>query len=152
MHLLKTFGILLIVIAIFGGAMFGLNFYTGPIIEANNTGAAAGRLNEVMPDGKAYEDITATLSGVPASVVKVNKETNGLGYVIECTATSQYTGGAPMDIVIGVDATGKICGIKLFAHSESLIFGADYPSTYIGKDSALAGVELYAGSTFSSTA
>ena len=152
MHLLKTFGILLIVIAIFGGAMFGLNFYTGPIIEANNAGAAAGRLNEVMPGGAAYEDITATLSGVPANVVKVNKETNGLGYVIECTATSQYTGGAPMDIVIGVDATGKICGIKLFSHSESLIFGADYPSTYIGKDSALTGVELYAGSTYSSKA
>ncbi len=152
MHLLKTFGILLIVIAIFGGAMFGLNFYTGPIIEANNAGAANDRLNEVMPGGAAYEDITATLSGVPASVVKVNKETNGLGYVIECTATSQYTGGAPMDIVLGVDATGKICGIKLVSHSESLIFGADYPSTYIGKDSALTGVELFAGSTYSSKA
>ena len=152
MHLLKTFGILLIVIAIFGGAMFGLNFYTGPIIEANNAGAANERLNEVMPGGTAYEDITATLTGLPASVVKVSKETTGLGYVIECTATSQYTGGAPMDIVIGVDATGKICGIKLASHSESLIFGADYPSTYIGKDSALVGVELYAGSTFSSKA
>ncbi len=152
MHLLKTFGILLIVIAIFGGAMFGLNFVTGPIIEANNAGAAAGRLNEVMPGGTAYEDVTATLSGVPASVVKVHKETAGLGFVIECTATSQYTGDTPMDIVIGIDATGKICGIKLFAHSESLIFGADYPSTYIGKDSALTGVELYAGSTYSSKA
>ena len=38
MKLLKTFGILVIVVAIFGGAMFGLNFYTGPIIEANNAG------------------------------------------------------------------------------------------------------------------
>ncbi len=152
MKLLKTFGILLIVIAIFGSAMFALNFVTGPIIEANKAGAANDRLNEVMPGGKAYEDITATLSGVPASVVKVNKETAGLGFVIECTATSQYTGGAPMDIVLGVDATGKICGVKLVSHSESLIFGADYPSTYVGKDSALTGVELYAGSTYSSKA
>lgn len=149
---LKTFGILFIVVAIFGGAMFGLNFWTGPIIEANNAGAANDRLNAVMPGGAAYEDITATLTGLPASVVKVNKETNGLGFVIECTATSQYTGDTPMDIVLGVDATGKICGINLVSHSESLIFGADYPSTYIGKDSALSGVELYAGSTFSSTA
>ena len=39
MKLLKTFGILLIVIAVFGSAMFGLNFLTGPIIEANNAGA-----------------------------------------------------------------------------------------------------------------
>lgn len=152
MKLLKTLVILLVIIAVFGGAMFALNMYTGPIIEANNAGAANDRLNAVMPGGSAYEDITATLSGVPASVVKVNRETSGLGYVIECTATSQYTGSTPMDIVIGVDSTGIICGIQLVAHSESLIFGADYPSTYVGKDSALAGVELYAGSTYSSKA
>ena len=152
MNLLKTFGILLIVVAIFGGAMFGLNFYTGPIIEANNAGAANERLNAVMPGGAAYEDITATLSEVPASVVKVSKETSGLGYVIECTATSSYTSGAPMDIVLGIAADGKICGVNLVSHSESLIFGEEYPATYIGKDSALSGVELYAGSTFSSTA
>jgi len=152
MRFVKTLGILLIIIAIFGAAMFGLNFYTGPIIEANQAGAANDRLNAVMPGGSAYEDITATLTGLPAGVVKVNKETSGLGYVIETTATSDYTGGAPMDIVIGVDAEGKICGIQLVSHSESLIFGEDYPGTYIGKDSALAGVELYAGSTYSSTA
>ena len=152
LHLLKTLAILLVIVTIFGASMFALNFYTGPIIENNQTGAANARLNEVMPGGSAYEDITATLSGVPASVVKVNKEKSGLGYVIEATASSQYTGATPMDIVIGVDSTGKICGIKLAAHSESLIFGEDYPSTYIGKDSALAGVELYAGSTFSSKA
>ena len=152
MKLLKTFAILLAVIAVFGVAMFGLNFYTAPLIEANNAGAANERLNAVMPGGKAYEDITATLKDLPASVVKVNKETGGLGYVIECTATSQYTAGAPMDIVLGVDADGKICGVKLVSHSESLIFGEAYPDTYIGKDSALAGVEVYAGSTFSSNA
>ena len=152
MKLLKTILILLIIVAVFGGVMFGLNFYTGPIIEANNAGAANDRLNAVMPGGSAYEDITATLSDVPASVVKVHREANGLGYVIEAQASSSYTGATPMDIVIGVDSTGKICGIKLFAHSESLIFGEDYPSTYIGQDSALADVGLYAGSTFSSTA
>ncbi len=152
MRFVKTLGILLIIIAVFGAAMFGLNFYTGPIIEQNQAGAANDRLNAVMPGGSAYEDITASLQGLPAGVVKVSRETSGLGYVIETTATSNYTGPSPMDIVIGIDAEGKICGIQLVSHSESLIFGADYPSTYIGKDSALAGVELYAGSTYSSTA
>ena len=147
-----TIAILLVVMTVFGAAAFGLNLYTAPIIEANNAGAANDRLNAVMPGGSAYEDITATLKDVPASVVKVSRETSGLGYVIEAEATSQYTGSTPMDIVIGIDATGKICGIKLVSHSESLIFGADYPSTYIGQDSALADVGLYAGSTYSSTA
>jgi hypothetical protein len=150
--LLVTTAILLVIVAVFGAAAFALNMYTGPIIEANNAGAANDRLNAVMPGGSAYEDITATLQGVPASVVEVSMDTSGLGFVIEAQATSQYTGSTPMDIVLGVDATGKICGIELAAHSESLIFGADYPSTYIGQDSALADVGLYAGSTFSSTA
>lgn len=152
MKFIKTLSILLVIVIVFGASMFALNLYTGPIIEANNAGAANDRLNAVMPGGKSYTNITATLSGVPAGVVNVHKENNGLGYVIETTATSQYTGSTPMDIVIGVDATGKICGIKLYAHSESLIFGATYPDSYIGKDSALAGVELYAGSTYSSKA
>ena len=152
MKILKTALILIVIIAVFCAAMFALNLHTGPIIEKNNAGAANDRLNMVMPGATAYEEITATLTELPASVVKVHKETSGLGYVIEATATSQYTGSTPMDILIGVDATGKICGIKLVAHSESLIFGADYPDTYVGKDSALAGVEIYAGSTFSSKA
>ena len=148
---LKCTTVLLVIIAVFGGAMFALNLHTGPIIEANTLGAANDRLNLVM-NGRGYEDITATLKDVPESVVKVNKEIDGLGYVIEAKATSKYTGGDAMDILIGVSADGKICGIKLVSHSESLIFGEDYPSTYIGKDSALSGVELFAGSTFSSQA
>ncbi len=152
MRLIKTLSILLVIVIVFGASMFALNLYTGPIIEANKAGAANDRLNAVMPGGKGYIDITATLNSLPASVVKVSKEKSGIGYVIEATATSQYTGSTPMDIVIGVDATGTICGIKLVSHSESLIFGAGYPDTYIGKDSALAGVELYAGSTYSSKA
>lgn len=152
MKTLKTLGILLVIVAVFFGSMYTLNFLTGPVIEANKAGAANDRLNAVMPGGKSYTEITADLADVPTNVVKVSKEDNGLGFVIECIATSNYTGATPMDIVIGVDPTGVICGIKLVSHSESLIFGADYPSTYIGKDSALAGVDVYAGSTYSSTA
>ena len=67
MKLLKTFGLLILIVAIFGSAMFALNLYTGPIIEAKNAGAANERLNAVMPDAKAYEDNTATLT-LPESV------------------------------------------------------------------------------------
>ena len=147
----KCIIVLLLIIGVFGGAMYALNIYTGPIIAQNAAGAANDRLNLVM-DGKGYEDITATLGTLPENVVAVHKETSGLGFVVEAKATSQYTGGEPMDILIGVSADGKICGIKLVSHSESLIFGEDYPSTYIGKDSALSGVEVFAGSTYSSKA
>ena len=39
MKLVKTLAILLVIVIVFGAAMFGLNFYTGPIIEKNNAGA-----------------------------------------------------------------------------------------------------------------
>ena len=156
MKLLKTFGILLIIAAIFGGAMFALNLYTGPIIEANNAGAANDRLNAVMPDGTGYEDITATLSDLPASVKEVYKETSGLGYVIICTAESDYS-KAPMEITLGVAADGKISGVEITSYNdtESYDFRAKDPgylASYVGKDSALADVGTVAGSTFSSTA
>lgn len=152
MKLLKTVLICLVIVGVFGGAMFALNLHTGPIIAQHLAGAAAERLNAVMPDGKGFEDITATLKGVPANVVKVHRETSGKGFVVECTATSQYTQGAPMDIVIAVDATGKISGIKLFSITDNAPFAPEYPDTYIGKDSSLAGIEVTNGATYSSKA
>ena len=154
--ILKTLVILLLIVAVFGGAMFALNLHTGPIIEANNAGAANDRLNAVLPGGKAYEEITGTLSGVPANVKNVHKETNGLGYVIICTAESSYS-TAPMEISVGISADGKICGIQIESYNDTESFDfrkkdPNYLTSYIGKDSALADVGTVAGSTFSSTA
>ena len=157
MKLLKTFAILLVILVVFGAAMFALNLYTGPIIEANNAGAANDRLNAVMPGGAAYEDITATLNDVPASVKEIHKETAGLGYVIICTAETDFS-DSPMEIIIGVSADGKICGIKIDSYGagssnwNNKLDAANYPATYIGQDSALADVGLAAGVTVSSTA
>lgn len=156
MKLLKTFAILLVILVVFGGAMFALNLYTGPIIEANNAGAANDRLNAVMPGGAGYEDITATLTGLPASVKEVHKETAGLGYVIICTAESQYS-AAPMEITLGVSADGKISGVEINSYNDTESFDfrktdPNYLASYVGKDSALADIGTVAGSTFSSTA
>ena len=156
MKLLKTFVILVLIVAVFSGAMYALNLYTGPIIEKNSAGAANDRLNAVLAGGTGYEDITATLTELPASVTTVYKETSGLGYAIICTAESSYS-TAPMEITLGIAADGKIAGVEINAYhdTESFDFRAkdpNYLSTYIGQDSALADVGTVSGSTFSSTA
>lgn len=156
MKLLKTFVILVLIVAVFSGAMFALNLYTGPIIEKNSAGAANDRLNAVLAGGTGYEDITATLTELPASVTTVYKETSGLGFAIICTAESSYS-TAPMEITLGIAADGKIAGVEINAYNdtESFDFRAkdpNYLASYIGQDSALADVGLVAGSTFSSTA
>ena len=158
MKFLKTLVILLIIVAIFGGAMFALNLYTGPIIEENNAGA------EFAPsvfDGEALlysaeNPAASSLKDVPASVLSVYKEANGLGYAIRCTGESNYS-TAPMEITIGISADGKICGVQIDAYNDTASFDfrtkdPNYLSTYIGQDSSLSGVGLVAGSTYSSTA
>lgn len=156
MKLLKTILILIVIVAVFGGAMFALDLYTGPIIDANQAGAANDRLNAVMPGGSGYEDITATLSDLPANVTTVYKETSGLGYVILCTAESNYS-KAPMEITLGVSADGKISGVEINSYNDTPDYdfrGKDpnYLASYVGKDSALADIGTVSGSTFSSTA
>ncbi len=169
-YLLITVAILLAISAIFGAAAFALNLYTGPIIAANNAGAANERLDAVMPEGnKSYEDITATLT-LPAKlispandkrtadIIAVHKETNGLGYVVEVAWTSEDSHGSePNLVLVGISPDGKIINVNNEAYHDTdsyNIFKKDpnYTATFAGQDSTLADVGLVSGSTHSSTA
>ncbi len=153
-HLLKTILILLCIVAIFAVAMFGLNFLTGPIIEANNKGAEFAPLLAVMPDADNFEEVTSTLAGVPESVIAIYKETSGKGFVVRAKASTQYS-KEPMEITFGITADGKICGIQLDVYTDSIDFrtkDANYISSYLEKDSALADIGTVSGATYSSTA
>ena len=153
-HLVNTIAILLCIIVAFGAIMFGLNFITGPIIEANNKGAEFAPLLAVMPEAENFEDVTATLAGVPESVIAIYKETSGKGYVVRAKASTQYS-KEPMEITFGVTADGKICGIQLDVYTDSIDFrakDANYITSYLEKDSALADIGTVSGATYSSTA
>ena len=153
-HLLKTILILLCIVAIFAVAMFGLNFLTGPIIEANNKGAEFAPLLAVMPEAENFEEVTSTLAGVPESVIAVYKETSGKGFVVRAKASTQYS-KEPMEITFGITADGKICGIQLDVYTDSIDFrskDANYIDSYLEKDSALADIGTVSGATYSSTA
>ncbi|MGM9642867.1 MAG: hypothetical protein ACI3XI_06625, partial [Eubacteriales bacterium] len=65
-HLINTILILLAVCLVFGVAMFGLNFITGPIIEENNKGAQFAPLLAVLPDGESFEEIDVAAAGLPS--------------------------------------------------------------------------------------
>lgn len=166
MKSLKTIAVLLAIIVVFGGAMFGLNFVTGPVIAANNAGAVFAPLLAVMPEGAVFDGEAliysaenagaSALKDVPASVVAVYREANGMGYAISCTAQSQYS-TAPMKITLGISAEGQISGVQIDEYNDTAGFDfrakdPGYLDTYLGKDSALADVGVVAGSTYSSTA
>ena len=166
-RILTTALIIFIISATFGVAMFGLNFITGPMIEANNAGAEFAPLLAVMPEGAQFDGealiydsenpSASALKDVPAAVLSVYKEKNGLGFAIRTTATTKYT-DSPLVMTIGVTSEGNICGIQIddfgagTSNWNSKYLTKEYVGNYIGKDSALAGVDLIGGVTYSSEA
>lgn len=138
-----------LIVLVFLAALTGVGAYTAPLIEANGSAAELEPLFEVMPDAAGFEAVT--LDTVPDTVQGVYRETSGQGYVVLLSTTKGYTGD-PIDITLAIDAEGKISGIKLTQFADSKHFGEDYPDTYLGQDSALGGVSLVAGVTYSSKA
>ncbi|MBQ4578579.1 MAG: FMN-binding protein [Clostridia bacterium] len=154
----KAIVTLVALFAVFAVAMFGLNFVTGPMIEANNASQAYGPLFAVMPEADDFEPIfmadgsvASTLVDIPDTVKAVYKETSGLGYALKMSTTKGYT-GQPIELTFGVNTEGKISGVQLDAYPESKDFGAAYPASFVGQDSALADVQIVTGCTYSSVA
>ena len=151
--------IAIVLICVIGaGLLFGVNAFAAPMIEANNASLAYAPLLAVMPEAKdfapVYEQANAGASAlvdVPETVVGIYEETSGAGYAVKLSTTQGYTGNT-IEFAIGVSADGKITGTQLTAFNDTKDFGADYPATYVGQDSALADVQLVAGVTFSSSA
>lgn len=163
MKFLRSALVLVLIIAVFGAAMFGLNFYTGPRIEANRAGEALAPLLAVMPDGAVFDGdaliydaadaAASSLTGVGPQVLKIYREANGTGYAVQCQTVDNYT-SEPMELTFGVDADGKICGVQVDKYTDSIDVRTKdegFLPSFVGQDSTLADVGLVAGCTFSSS-
>jgi len=152
----KSIIVLVLCLALSLALISAVNTHTAPIIESNAGAAEFEPLYAVMPDAQGFETVYALgaeteLVDVPETVQAIYSETSGLGYAIRLSTTGGYTGEA-IELTMAVDAEGKISGIELNAYPETKDFGADYPATYLGQDSAMAEVSLVAGVTYSSSA
>lgn len=150
MDLIKTLIIALIVIVVFGGTMFGIHFYTSPLIEKNNTGAIFAPAFAVMPEAKDFE-IVEDFENKPEDVIIVFKETSGKGYVFRVNATSQFS-KEPMELSIAISMEGVISGINLDKTTESKPITDGLLDSFIGNDGTLGNVEITGGTTFTGTA
>ena len=150
--------VLVLIFAVFALVLFGINIFAAPLIEANGSAQQFAPLYSVMPEAKGFELIydandsaASTLVDVPETVQAIYSETSGLGYAIRLSTTQGYT-KEPIEFTIAIDAEGKISGTELTAYPDTKDFGADYPGSFIGQDSALGDVGLVAGVTYSSSA
>ncbi len=126
-----------------------VNYITAPIIEAAANSAATDSLKVVLPDATEFEEVELP-EGTAETVTAVYKDKGGSGYAITLSTSSSYS-QSPMTFTLGVGSDGKITAVEMTNYAETKNFG-DYPQSYIGADSALSGIELYAGVTYSSQA
>ena len=171
-ELVKTIIIMASIVVITVVSSILLNLITGPIIEANKSGAANEALAVVMPDNNGFEQLydaanptATTLTVLPTTVVAtgdcsdgtsgqitaIYKEKSGKGFVFTFEMTTNFS-KSPMQYTVGVNADGTICGIKENVYTDSKVVGADFVSSFISQDSALSGVQLVGGVTYSSKA
>lgn len=150
--------LLTVLVAVFVAALMGLNVFTGPLVAKNGSAQELAPLYSAMPEAGGFEKIydiadaaSSALKDVPETVQSIYAETSGLGYAVRLATTKGYTGEA-IELTMGVDSEGKITGVELTAYPESKDFGAEYPTTFVGQDSALADVTVVAGVTYSSVA
>ena len=150
--------VLVLIFAVFALVLFGINIFAAPLIEAIGSAQQFAPLYSGLPEAKGFELIydandsaASALVDVPETVQAIYSETSGLGYAIRLSTTQGYT-KEPIEFTIAIDAEGKISGTELTAYPDTKDFGADYPGSFIGQDSALGDVGLVAGVTYSSSA
>ena len=148
----------LIIFVVFALLLTGVNVFAAPRIASNGSAQLLAPLYKVMPEAKGFELIysaddsaASSLHDVPDTVRSVYSESSGLGYAVTLSTAEGYT-KEPMLITMAVDAEGKLSGVNVDVYPDSRPMGEDYPSTYLGQDSALGGVSLVSGVTYSSKA
>lgn len=131
---------LVLLLAVMLGAAWGVNAATAPIIEAN----AKALLGDAV-------DITAELAISAGTVQSVYRDDTKQLFTVNLSTSEGYSHG-PIDLKLTVDFEGKIAGLELVQSSDDKDLGESFIPSFAGQDSALGGVELVAGVTFSSSA
>ena len=138
---------LALILALMLGANYGVNNLTAPIVEARAQAALGDAV--VLYDSA---DPAASELAVTADTVKsIYRDDVKQIFTIDLSTSEGYSHG-PIDLKLTVDFEGKIAGLELVQNSDDKDLGEAFLPSFAGQDSALAGVELVAGVTFSSSA
>ena len=129
--------------------LFFLNNFTAPVIAENASASLMGPLAEVLPGASGLTEME--LADLPESVVGIYQENTGLGYSLKLSTDKGYTGN-PIELALGVSSDGKITGLQITDYQDTKDVTDEFIASFNEKDSALAGVDLVSGATFSSSA
>jgi electron transport complex protein RnfG len=115
--------ILLLVTAIAGGILAGVNGVTAPVIAEMEKQASFGALLEIFPEANDFIEVEASLleeikttNGSVFELFKAVKDEEELGYAIK-TLSAGY--GGDITTLIGVKSEGTIAGLRVLVNSET---------------------------------
>lgn len=157
-NMMTDFGAPIIVLVLICVVMSGLlaltNSATAPIIEAAERKANEEARLEVLPDADSFLQVEQ--AGLPDAVKEVYQAENGAGYTFSLT-TQGYGGKNTLKMAVGIDAEGKLTGVKVLSHKETAGLGSKITSDenfygqFPGLDAAgAAAADTISGATFSS--
>ncbi len=115
LYILRLTLTLLIITAVMGALLAGVNVITKPLIATQKAAKTQAAIEAVLPGGGeeiAFTDDTGTVSKVYAS------ET---GYAVE-VAPAGFGGSITM--MVGIDKSGNVLGLEIIDHAETAGLGS----------------------------
>ena len=121
-----------------------VNLFTGPVIDRLNADKANAALLEVLPGAKDFKSLTIDEKYPPA--VTDGWSADG-GFVFQMSVTGYKPG---LVIMCGLDADGKITGVKHITSSETYGLEGQLNDAYVGKDTDSLELIIATGATANS--
>lgn len=132
-YILRLTLTLLLITAVVAGLLGLVNYLTEDKIAALTREKAENAMQEVLP-AERYEPIEHSMDGVAEAY-----RADGKGIVVRVNVNGF---GGTIDMMVGVDSDGKVCGVYIIEHSETSGLGAncvrdDFRAQYAGADGEL---------------
>ena len=148
---------LCLITALVGALLAFVNLMTKDRIAEQNQKAMDEAISVIFGECKTEE-----LSGdYEAPVSKVYAVTNADGFAGHCVLVKPKGYGGAVEMMVGIDLYGAVCGISVVSHGETPNLGTkvvendDYLAGYLGKTEPVTfgdGVDAVSGATRSSNA
>ena len=128
-----------------------VNNFTLPVIKAAEERATQAALLEVLPGGGSFTKLDASIvntASYETHIQEIYKASNG-GYVVKTMSAGYSTG---LQIMVGINAEGKVTGSKCLASQETLGFEKTYGEALLGatKDN-ISDISTVSGATKTTT-
>ncbi len=107
-----------------------VNLITAPEIARRQEAEANAALIEVLPDGQGFEKLDVSSLSLDSKITSAWAANTSGGYVFRLVVTGYKPG---LTIMCGVDADGKIAGVKHVETNETYGLEEELDGVYIGK-------------------